>query len=80
MQSKGWLSDIICCSVAMINDLWDGSMDQRKVCGWSLVVVRMAIELKYWNTSYIHTIYIHYTYYGKYYLQLNLNVFLLVFL
>ena len=31
MQSKGWLSAIVCCSMAKINDLWDGSMDKRKV-------------------------------------------------
>ena len=37
---------VVCWSMARINELWDGSMDQRKVCGWSLVVVRMAIELK----------------------------------
>ena len=33
VQSKGWLSTIVCCSVAKINDLWDLSMDQRKVRG-----------------------------------------------
>ncbi len=31
VQSKGWLSAIVCCSMAKINDLWDGSMDKRKV-------------------------------------------------
>ncbi len=34
VQSKGWLSTaIVCFSVAKNNDLWDGFMDQRKVCG-----------------------------------------------
>ena len=32
-QPKGWLSAIVCCSMAQINDLWDGSMDQRKELG-----------------------------------------------
>ena len=31
MQSKGWLSAIVCCSKAKINDLWDGSMDNLHV-------------------------------------------------
>ena len=31
VQLKGWLSAIVCCSMAKINDLWDGSMDKRKV-------------------------------------------------
>ncbi len=31
MLSKGWLSAIVCCSMAKINDLCDGSMDKRKV-------------------------------------------------
>ena len=31
VQSKGWLSAIVCCSMAKINDLWDRSMDKRKV-------------------------------------------------
>ncbi len=30
MQSKGWLSVF---SMAKINDLWDGSLDKRKVRG-----------------------------------------------
>ena len=48
VQSKGWLSTIVCCSVAKINDLWDGSIGPAQVAWvWSLVVVRMAIELKY---------------------------------
>ncbi len=33
VQSKGWLSGIVCCSMAKINDLWDGSIDQCKVRG-----------------------------------------------
>ncbi len=33
VQSNGWLSAIVCCSMAKFNDLWDGSMDQRKVSG-----------------------------------------------
>ncbi len=33
VQSKGWLSAIVCCSMAKINDIWDGSMDQRKMSG-----------------------------------------------
>ena len=33
VQSKGWLSAAVCCSMAKINDLWDGSMDKRKVRG-----------------------------------------------
>ncbi len=34
VQSKVWLSAIVCCSMAKLNNLWDGSMDQRKV-RWS---------------------------------------------
>ncbi len=33
LQSKGWLSVILCCSTDKVNDLWDGSIDQRKVRG-----------------------------------------------
>ena len=36
---------IACWSIARINDLWDGSMDQRKVA------VRMAIEFRYRNAK-----------------------------
>ncbi len=28
---KGLVSVIVCCSMAKINDLWDGSMDKSKV-------------------------------------------------
>ena len=38
MQSKGWFSAIVYCSMAKINDLWDES-----------IVVRMSIELQYHN-------------------------------
>ena len=30
MQSKGWLSAIVCCNMAKINDVWDESMNKRK--------------------------------------------------
>ncbi len=33
VQLKGWMSAIVCCSMAKINNLWDGSMDQRKMRG-----------------------------------------------
>ena len=33
IQSKSWLSAIVCCSMANINDILDGSMDKRKVRG-----------------------------------------------
>ncbi len=42
---------VVCWSMARINDLWDGSMDKRKVRGLVPVVVRMAIELKYRNNT-----------------------------
>ncbi len=32
LQLKVWLSAIVCYSMAKINDLWDWSMDKRKVC------------------------------------------------
>ena len=45
-QSKGWLS-----VMWYGYDLWDGSLDQRKVRGVSpIFVVRMATKLKYCNT------------------------------
>ncbi len=34
---------VVCWSMARINDLWDGS----RCVVWSLVAVRMAIELRY---------------------------------
>ena len=39
---------VVClqCSMARIFDLWDGSLDQRKVRGF-LVVAKMAIKLKF---------------------------------
>ncbi len=41
--------------------LWDASLDKRKVRGWawSLIVVRMASELKYCNTPWIHIYHIN---------------------
>ncbi len=52
IQSKGWLSAIVSCSMAKINDLCHGSLDQRKVRGLVPCVVKMAIKLKYCNTPY----------------------------
>ena len=31
VKSKGWLSAIVCSTIAKINDLLDRSMDKRKV-------------------------------------------------
>ena len=45
VQLKGWLS--VGVWLASINDLWDGSIDQHVV--WSLVAVRMGIDLRYRN-------------------------------
>ncbi len=45
---------IVSWSIARINDLWEGSMDKRKVRSLSLDAVRMAIELRYCNAPYIH--------------------------
>ncbi len=33
VQSKGWLSAIVCCNMAKINGQWDGSTNKRKVRG-----------------------------------------------
>ena len=42
------LITLVVCYVLWLNyDLLDGSMDKRNVCGLVLVVVRMAIKLKY---------------------------------
>ena len=43
MQSKGWLSAIVCCSMAKINDVWDESMNKRK----NIKVQNLPLELQY---------------------------------
>ncbi len=48
-QSKGWLFAIVCCSTAKTNDLWDESVDKRKVRG--LVPCLFRIAIKYHNIT-----------------------------
>ena len=60
---QGLCNQSVCCllcSMARINNLWDGSLDKRKVHGLVSFCGQMAIELKYRNTPLIHTnTYIH---------------------
>ena len=44
---------VVCWSKARINDLWDGSMESARCVVWSLIAVRMAIELRYHNRRFI---------------------------